>query len=282
MIEDKPIRTLDANQQLHSRLAKQYETDEPHFRPENRSKIRDRMSSVRKIAGDCQVMVDFGCGTGFLEELAPEEVKVIYGVDVTDAMLEILRNKKIPRVEIIRSPVEKIPLRDGIADIVTGYSVLDHFADPQSVFEEAARLLRPEGVFYMDLIPNGEFWQGIRGVDSRQNNLHPIVEREISEIAHHGQKIYERYGVPQEILAAAEPHKELTDGFFAEELTSCLYASGFTDVQIHREWFLGEAAVLHSDGLNTAAAVAAHLRRLSPLSNHLFKYLWFTGKRQLK
>jgi len=276
---DKSIRTLDANQQLHSQLAPQYETDEPHFRPENRSKVRDRMRSVSKISGNCEVMVDLGCGTGFLEELAPEEFKVIYGVDATDAMLEILRGKNIPRVEIIRAPVEDIPLRDGIADLVTGYSVLDHFEDSKRVFGEAARLLRPDGVFYMDLIPNGEFWQGIRRIASRQKSLHPIVEREILEVASHSQKIYERYGVPQEVLAAAEPHKELTDGFFVEELAASLLASGFVDVQIHYEWFLGEATVLHGDGLNTAAIVAEHLRRLSPLSNHLFKYLWFTGRR---
>jgi SAM-dependent methyltransferase len=158
------------------------------------------MNSVSQIAGNCKVMVDFGCGTGFLEELAPDNLRVIYGVDVTEAMLEILRNKKLPRVEIVRAPVEDVPLPDGIADIITGYSVLDHFEDPRSVFEEAARLLRPGGVFYMDLIPNGEFWRGLRGIHSGQDGLHPIVQREILEVANHGRKMYERYGVSQEVL----------------------------------------------------------------------------------
>jgi ubiquinone/menaquinone biosynthesis C-methylase UbiE len=224
-------------------------------------------------------MVDLGCGTGFLVELAPSDVKTIYGVDVTDAMLEILRKKNISRLRIIKSPVENIPLDDGIADFVTGYSVLDHFENPDRVFQEAARLLRPDGVFYMDLIPNGEFWRGIRSVDHTRQNLSTLVAREIGEVASHGRKMLEQYGVPHEVLAAAEPHKELSDGFLADKLEMSLRQSGFTDVKIAREWFLGEAPVLHQLGPDAAVTITNHLRLISPLSDHLFKYLWFTAKR---
>ena len=60
-----------ANQILHSTLAPTYEKDEPHFRPENRAKVRARLAEISDLLSPCLTMVDLGCGTGFLEELAP-------------------------------------------------------------------------------------------------------------------------------------------------------------------------------------------------------------------
>lgn len=280
MTSERKFSTIDANQQLHSKLAMQYEADEPHFKSENREKVRVRLSEVARLTDPCRTMIDFGCGTGFLEELAPSEIEVIYGVDVTEAMLDILRNKVIPRLRIITAPVEDVPLPDRIADLVTGYSVLDHFGDPNLVFREAARLLRPGGVLYMDLLPNEEFWRGVRSIGRNRTNLSAIVEREVSEVASHGEKMFNLYGVSREVLAAAEPHKETSDGFSTESLVRDLDDSGFEEINIRLDWFLGEAVVLHRDGVNMTKAIADHLRVLTPLSSHLFKYIWFTAKRK--
>jgi predicted TPR repeat methyltransferase len=46
-------------------------------------------------------MVDLGCGTGFLAELAPSRIQKIIGVDTTEQMLDVLRRKKLPRVELL-------------------------------------------------------------------------------------------------------------------------------------------------------------------------------------
>lgn len=274
--------TVRANQHLHSSIAGTYEIDEPHFRPENREKTRKRLASICSDLSRAEVMVDFGCGTGFLEELAPERFSRIIGVDVTDAMLDILRQKKIPRVELLAEAVERTSLPSGVADLVTGYSVFDHFEKPLAVLVEAARLLRPGGVIYMDLVPNSEFWKGLRRIQHNPTELDPIVTRELHEVTNHAVKMNERYGIPKDVLAAAEPHKETSDGFSVQSIRTMLSESGFTEIKIVFEWFLGESAVLHGIGQEEALVVANHLRRLSPLSDHLFKYLWFTARRSDK
>lgn len=269
--------TILANQVLHSTLASTYESDEPHFRPENRAKVAHRLKMISDSLRVSKTMVDLGCGTGFLAELAPSRIQKIIGVDTTEQMLDVLRRKKLPRVELLVESVDQTFLPADVADLVTGYSVLDHFENPETVFSEAARILRPGGVFYMDLIPNADFWQGLRSINRTTADMDSIVAREIYEVAHHGQKMLSEHGVPFNVLSAAEPHKEATDGFSIQGLSDLLSKAGFKDISIHREWFLGEAEVLHSQSVDAALLVATHLQRLSPLSDHLFKYLWFTA-----
>ncbi len=268
---------MKANQILHSTVASRYESDEPHFRLENRSKVKQRLEDVASLAPECRVMVDMGCGTGFLEELAPAQIERVIAVDVTDEMLAILKQKQLQRIEILAAQVEQIPLPNSVADLVTGYSVLDHFESPPKVFKEASRLLKSGGVFYMDLIPNSDFWNGLRSIDQSRGPFDPIVARELSEVARHGQKMSDNYGVDFQVLAAAEPHKEKLNGFNVSDLRTDLMQAGFTDIALHREWFLGEASVFHTKGPALAEQFKLHLQKLSPLTDHLFKYLWFTA-----
>jgi hypothetical protein len=41
------------------------------------------------------------------------------------------------------------------------------------------------------------------------------------------------------------------------------------------DWFLGQGAVMHGQSFADAAVVDAYLRRVSPLADHLFKYVYF-------
>lgn len=273
----QPNNAVAANQILHSTLAPTYEKDEPHFRPENRAKVRARLAEISDLLSPCLTMVDLACGTGFLEELAPEQFTRIIGIDSTDAMLELLRRKALPRVHLLNEQVENTSLPDGISDLVTGYSVLDHFGNTNLVFLEAARLLRSGGILYMDLIPNSDFWKSLRSVKNDHQTLDSIVLRELTEVKNHSLKMFEKHGISPDVLSAAEPHKETRDGFLIGELEADLLKAGFTNIDIRREWFLGEATVLHGNGQSEASVIANHLKRLSPLTDHLFKYLWFTA-----
>jgi ubiquinone/menaquinone biosynthesis C-methylase UbiE len=277
LLKSRMSETVAANALLHGLLAETYEHNEPHFRPENREKVRQRLMEIAARLGTAGTMVDFGCGTGFLEELAPKDFKRIIAIDSTESMLMQLRRKQIPRVETILGTVEASGLSDSTADLVTGYSVLDHFYDTASVLGEAARLLRSGGVLYMDLLPNRTFWTAIKSVETYDGELDPIVSREVNEVKFHSRKMRDSFGIPVEVLAAAEPHKEERDGFNVDELHLQLMHAGFVEISIHHEWFLGEAHVLHADSVEQANNLSSHLKRLLPLTSHLFKYLWFTA-----
>ena len=44
---------------------------------------------------------------------------------------------------------------------------------------------------------------------------------------------------------------------------------------MRREWFLGQAEVMHGQSVEHAKVVEEYLRGASPLTDHLFKYLQF-------
>jgi len=269
--------TIKANQILHAKIATHYESDEPHFRRENKEKVRRRLSQIVARLRNCVTMVDLGCGTGFLEELAPESISRIIGVDTTPEMLKLLKDKNLARVETLLASAENTCLPDSFSDLITGYTVLDHFEDPLAVFKEASRVLRSGGIVYFDLIPNASFWNALRSLSVERLQADEIVLREVREVNSHSEKMQSQYGIPAEVLAAAEPHKEIAEGFEIARLTDNLVQAGFSQIEIHREWFLGEARVFHSFGTEYTDVVAQHLSRLSPLTDHLFKYLWLTA-----
>ncbi len=60
---------IRANQELHTVLAGSYDANEPHFRPENIAHVEGRL---KELFADTSAkrMVDLGCGTGFVINIA--------------------------------------------------------------------------------------------------------------------------------------------------------------------------------------------------------------------
>ncbi len=48
---------------------------------------------------------------------------------------------------------------------------------------------------------------------------------------------------------------------------------GFSSCTVRPEWFLGQGEVMHGRSFEEAARVEDYLRSVSPLADHLFKYL---------
>lgn len=275
-------RSVEANRAMHTKLAERYEDVEPHFRPENRAKVRQRIRAL--AAPSHERLLDVGCGTGFVITVAGDLFGRIDGVDATPAMLA-----RIPadpeRLTLHEALVEDLPFPDGTFDVVTAYSFLDHLAEPMAAFEEIRRVLKPQGVFYADLLPNRQFWRAVHAAadanSRRPQECDPLVSRELNEVARHEQALAETYGatvLPGE-WDDVEPVKSRDMGFDAEEIHADLIHAGFTSVDVHHDWYLGEGAVLHGAGQELATAIGEHLQRIAPVSSSVFKYLWLEAVR---
>ena len=79
--------------------------------------------------------------------------------------------------------------------------------------------------------------------------------------------------------STAEPAKSEGKGFDGEQLRAELEEIGFT-TEIRHEWYLGQAVVMHGDSIEAAESIDAHLRRLLPISEPLFKYLVVTATKR--
>lgn len=265
------------NIEVHTRLAESYDHEEPHFRPENRAKVKRHLLRLCERVGS-ERMLDIGCGTGFVIGLLADTYREIHGIDPTRAMLDRV-DMSGGNITLHEGIVEALPFPDGYFDLVTAYSVLHHLADHRPALAEAARVLRPGGVFYVDLEPNRAFWSALTEAEStfaeRLNELDPLVEREILAVAHVADDIEERYAIPHEKFMSAEFIKSQLGGFDPAEFAADARAAGFAACETTHEWFFGQAALIHGPSPADADVVETHLRRLLPVSAPLFKYLRF-------
>jgi ubiquinone/menaquinone biosynthesis C-methylase UbiE len=90
--------------------------------------------------------LDVACGPGFLTMVLATRVGHAVGFDATDAMLELARaeaaRRGIGNVEFESGDAEALPFAEATFDVVTCRAAFHHFARPERVLAEMARVAR--------------------------------------------------------------------------------------------------------------------------------------------
>jgi ubiquinone/menaquinone biosynthesis C-methylase UbiE len=275
MTDATPNEVIQANIQVHTRMADSYNRNEPHYRPENRAKVRARLEQMQRRFGRARLL-DLGCGTGFIIDLAKDLFDAVDGVDVTQAMLDRV-DLSSGNVRLHRCAAEALPFADASFDVVSAYAFVHHLKDYSKALGEALRVLQPGGGCYIDLEPNRLFWQAMVRLEQGAggSRYSDIVLREIDAVLHRDDGVQDEFGIDKELFNRAEYTKAVLGGIdpwgFRDE---CLRL-GFRSCEISFEWFLGQGAVMHQQSFEAAATVEAYLRRILPLTADCFKYLQF-------
>jgi SAM-dependent methyltransferase len=254
-------------------MASTYQSNEPHFRPENRANVRRVLAGLAARAGGGRLL-DVGCGTGFVIDLARDLFRRIDGVDVTPAMLERV-DRSGGHVHVLEARAEALPFMHGTFDMVSSYAFMHHVTDHVAILREVRRVLRPGGLFYVDLEPNKLFWAAMNGLEPRGGPYSDIVEREIQSVLHTDDAVEDEFGISAQTFRDAEPIKSVLGGFDPDEFAADARSVGFSAVEVTPEWFLGQGSILHGQSAADAATIESYLRRALPATAHLFKYLRF-------
>jgi len=104
-------------------------------------------------------LLDVGCGDGDFIFRAKAMFKECYGIDVSSLRIERAkeRSKEILDGYNIRfcgcDIDEGIPFDDSFFDVVTCIAVLEHVFNPPNVLDEVRRVLKPSGIFIVQ-VPN--------------------------------------------------------------------------------------------------------------------------------
>jgi ubiquinone/menaquinone biosynthesis C-methylase UbiE len=102
---------------------------------------------------DCATILDLGCGTGrLLSRLATQFPGLAgTGLDLSREMLQQARgqNQHHPRLIYLQGNAESLPFAEGQFDAVFNTISFLHYPNPERVFSEVSRVLRPQGCFYL-------------------------------------------------------------------------------------------------------------------------------------
>lgn len=271
---------IEANIKVHTTMAETYNNAEPHFRPENKAQVLEQLQRLRLISGGR--LLDVGCGTGFIIDMAKSMFDELHGIDVTQAMLDRV-DLSSGNITLHNAPAENLPFEDGYFDLVTSYAFIHHVYNYEDVLKEVYRVLRPGGVVYIDLEPNRAFWEAMvhleHSDDFDQQTWSPIVAKEIDSVLHTSERVENEYGIEKSVFDNAEYTKTVMGGIDAFQFEQAMKKIGFSECETTYLWFLGQGTVMHTISFDASKLVDQYLRQVLPLSKHLFKYLRFVLKK---
>lgn len=276
-------KVIEANIALHSKMSDDYSTCEPHFRAENIANVEAKLKPIFEQT-NAKKMLDLGCGTGFVINIAKKYVAEIHGVDVTKAMMDKVDKSGSAKIELFEHDTGTFPAAAGTYDMVTAYSFLHHLYDVTPTLKTAFNALRDGGIFYADLDPNYYFWEGVNKLD-RNGEYDGIVKREIEMVTYKDEDIEKNFGVDKDVFNSAEYGKNIKGGFKAEELEASLKNIGFKKVTFFYHWFIGQGLLINDekfskeDRFRYAEITDLYLQKALPLSKNLFKYIGFTAQK---
>lgn len=102
-------------------------------------------------------IVDIGCGTGLAGAPLIENNFNVTGVDPSEPMLEVARDR-YPQAKWIRGTGEQLPFEPGSFDVAISAQAFHHI-DANKGIDEIKRVLRPNGIVAI-------WWKGLLGDDA--------------------------------------------------------------------------------------------------------------------
>jgi len=122
-----------------------FESKNPILRLIEKSRLKKIIKVSKLSKGD--IVLDLGCGEGFLISILPD-LKKIVGVDISNIALErakkILKNRK--NIELKWDDAQNLNLANESFDKVICSETLEHLPEPRKAIKEIHRILKKNGL----------------------------------------------------------------------------------------------------------------------------------------
>jgi len=148
-----------ANVKFFSANATNYNKEEPTYLPENKKRVRKILKNIANLSPG--TFLDVGCGTGFLLDLAYPYFDQLFGIDITQAMLDQV-NLRGGKIKVMKGNSEKLPFKNNQFNVCTSYGFLHHLYRLKPTLREIYRCMKKGGIFYSDQDPNYYYWKHLK------------------------------------------------------------------------------------------------------------------------
>lgn len=161
------------NNDIYHQLGERWYTakDDPValLRAESRARNPWVASEIRSAYPTGQVSVlDIGCGAGFLANELARRGMTVTGFDASEESLAVARLHDVTKqVKYQQGDANSLPFAHESFDVACAMDFLEHVEQPAQIVAEAARVLRPGGLFFFHTFNrNWVSWLfGIKGVE---------------------------------------------------------------------------------------------------------------------
>lgn len=122
-------------------------------------KFLEKLFRVYDYTSDVQSGIkslEVGCGTAFVSLYFAKRSLDVTCLDTSKQILEVAEdNFKKEKVmgKFVIGDAGKLPFKDDSFDIVMSFGLLEHFSDPGPAICEMVRVLKPNGLFFADIVP---------------------------------------------------------------------------------------------------------------------------------
>ena len=95
------------------------------------------------------VWLDAGCGNGNVLEPLTNTALQLYGIDLSDKMMEEADKRLNGRAKLQTANAERLPFGDGMFDILVCNASFHHYPNPNAVLDEMNRVMRKGAFLYI-------------------------------------------------------------------------------------------------------------------------------------
>ncbi len=144
------------NEQYHDAIAEKYdvrfESQSPDVREWTQRLFDQHVLPVLDAVGDTPRVIDFGCGSGYLEDYLRDTEVDLLGLDISEGMLARAR-ERYPQWRFEQADLYAFET-DQRYHLVMENAVLHHLVDFETLVDKMASLTLPGGVLYLGNEPN--------------------------------------------------------------------------------------------------------------------------------
>jgi SAM-dependent methyltransferase len=220
------VEVKKANIAHHDAEAELFE----HAHPEGssfyeRSQVSKSLALIADNSTKRNLCIDVGCGTGFVTSFELQLYETVVAMDISRRMAEVAKKRlgHFSSLNLLVCDAEFLPLKSGIADLISVSSVLHHLPQPFKSIEEISRVLNRGGFLYVTREPNSQHLRKFFEIFD-QSVIHRLAEM-ISELHIFEPETSKLDAIGKGINSQVDVHYAL--GFQATQIAGFLLSRSF-------------------------------------------------------